>query len=39
VTRAQQAPGLGGGEWVALTPLAGADDEPSMVRVEFRPDH
>ena len=35
LTRAQQAPGLNSGEWVALTPQVGAGDRPPTVRVEF----
>lgn len=38
VTRAQQIPGLHGGEWVALTPQAGVDGRPATVLVEFSRD-
>lgn len=33
--RAQQAPGLNGGEWVAMTPQDGAEGRPATVLVEF----
>jgi len=36
--RAQQAPGLNGGEWVTLTPQLGGDGRPVTVLVEFRSD-
>lgn len=38
VTRAQEMPGLHGGEWVALTLKAGANGRPATVLVEFSHD-
>ncbi len=36
LARAQQAPGLSSGEWVAMTPRDGAGGRPPTVLVEFR---
>lgn len=35
VARAQQTPGLGGGEWVAMTPRGGKPGAPATLFVEF----